>query len=204
MSLVRIRHDIAHQLAIRSPPIFVTCSVGSLMPNSECRTWLDREDEGCREGRLARLDWLADLMPPCEYLTFPGGWMAKSLFEEARYCFAYGQFLAAVVLGLSYIEHTLAGLLYAGGRSDLERASITVLLREAIELGWLTEEEYKNLEHARALRNPIAHFRRPLSEDTIESRSLVQNEQSYEVLEADARHVMTAAFHLLARQAIRS
>lgn len=103
-----------------------------------------------------------------EYLTFPGGWMAKHLFEEARYCFVYGQFLAAIVLGMAYSEHTLAALLYGGGRSDLERANISALLREAVRLAWLSEAEFKNLDHARALRNPVARFRQPLSGDTVE------------------------------------
>lgn len=107
------------------------------MHNSECKAWLEREDELCREDRRARLSWLADLMPACEYVTFPGGWMAKHLFEEARYCFAYGQFLATIVLGMAYVERTLAALFYGAGRSDLENASISKLLREAVEHGCL-------------------------------------------------------------------
>ena len=97
--------------------------------------WLDREDALCQEDRLARLDWLAARIPNAEYLVFPGAPMSKYLFEEARYCFVYGQFLATVVLGLSYIEHNLAALFYGSGRNDLERASISALLKEAAECG---------------------------------------------------------------------
>jgi hypothetical protein len=161
------------------------------------REWLAREDEVCREGRLERLEWLARRMPISEYLGFPGGWIAKCLFEEARYCFAYGQFVATVMLGLSYIEHTLAAILYAFGRSDLERANISVLFREAAREGWLTDTEFAALEEIRRLRNPLAHFRKPLADGTIERRSFLEGELPYAVLEEDAKKVMEAAVHLL-------
>lgn len=56
--------------------------------------WLAREDAVCRDDRIARLEWFASVLPPAEYLTFPGGPMSKLLFEEMRYSFAYGQYLA--------------------------------------------------------------------------------------------------------------
>ena len=172
------------------------------MHSSEARTWLENEDRTGREDRLSRLDWLAGLMREGNYLTFPGGWIAKHLFEEGRYCFVYGQFLAAIVLGMAYVEHTLAALLYGAGRSDLERANISVLLREAANLGWLSDSEFQGLDHARALRNPVAHFRQPLSRDIAEHRSVTVNEPPYSILEEDARHVMQVVFRLLGRQTV--
>jgi len=172
------------------------------MQGLEASIWLEKEDRAGRDDRLARLNWLAGLMQEGDHLTFPGGWMAKHLFEETRYCFVYGQFLAAIVLGMAYVEHTLAALLYGAGRSDLERANISVLLREAVKLGWLSDAEFKNLDHARALRNPVAHFRQPLSGDTVEYRSVTLNEPLYSILDEDARHVMQVVFRLLARQTV--
>ena len=50
------------------------------------------------------------------------GMMAKYLFEETRYCFVYGQYLAVIsVLGMALVERTLAAEFYASGRDDLER-----------------------------------------------------------------------------------
>lgn len=170
--------------------------------STQSEAWLDREDMVCREGRLDRLTWVAGLMPVAEYLTFPGGWMAKYLFEEARYCFVYGQFLATILLGMAYVEHTLAALLYGAGRSDLERANISVLLREAVENQWLSQDEFNHLDHARTLRNAVTHFRRPLHEDTVEYRSVTLNELPYAILEEDASHVMATAFRVLAHRTI--
>lgn len=166
------------------------------------KEWLDREDSLARQDRLDRLDWLADKMPAAEYWVFPAGLMSKYLFEEARYCFVYGQFLATIVLGLAYIEQTLAALFYATGRNDLERANISTLLREAINYGWVNQTEFDNLERAREIRNPVTHFRRPLHDSTVEYRAVTQNELPYTVIEEDARHVMETVLHLLDKNAV--
>ncbi|MFQ5853840.1 MAG: hypothetical protein ACE5JU_25050 [Candidatus Binatia bacterium] len=164
--------------------------------------WLSREDATCRDDRIARLNWLGARMPPAEYLTFPGGLTAKYLFEEARYCFVYGQFLATIVLSLAFVERTLAALFYANGRDDLERANIRTLLREARNANWVTDEEFGALERARTLRNPVAHFRRPLHEGTIEYRAVQENEIPYAIIEQDARHAITVVMNLLAKNAV--
>lgn len=167
----------------------------------EAQQWLEAEDKGCREARLARLDWLAERVPKSNFLTFPGGWLAKRLFEEARYCFVYGQFLAASLLGFAFIERTLAALLYAAGRDDMERAGPSRLISEAYALGWLNEAQRESLDHVRRLRNLTAHFRKPLERGTVEHRSVVEGEDPYVVTAEDASIVMKVAFALVGRNA---
>ena len=163
--------------------------------------WLAREDENCHQERLTRLRWLSDKTPQADYWKFPGGLLAKYLFEEARYCFVYGQFLAAIVLGIAYIERTLAALFYATGRNDLERASLTRLLKEALNHDWIDQREYANLQRARQIRNPITHYRKPGDNETIEYRAVTGNELPYSIIEEDARHVMETTLRLLEKNA---
>jgi len=163
--------------------------------------WLTREDEVCYPDRLARLQWLSGIAPKAEYWTFPGGLLARYLFEEARYCFVYGQFLAAIVLGIAYIERTLAALFYASGRKDLERAGLIQLLKEALNHGWIDQRDYANLQHARRIRNPVTHFRKPGDNETIEYRAVIGNELPYLIIEEDARHVIETALRLLEKNA---
>ena len=172
------------------------------MTNSDAQLWLEREDSVCREGRIARLNWLAPLAPEAKYWLFSGGLLAKNLFEEARYCFVYGQFLAAIILAMAYIEHTLASLLYAIGRSDLERANISALLIEAVNLGWLDQEEVEKLDRLRIMRNSLTHFRRPGHQGTVEFRSVSEGDIPYTIVEEDARSVMQAAFHVLTKGSV--
>lgn len=164
------------------------------MGTREC---LDREDAVCRPQRESRLEWLAEMTPKCEYTMFPGACLTKFLFEEARYCFVYGQFIASIVLGAAYIEHTLAALLYAAGRSDLERANATTLLREAVALGWIDRADSERFDNVRVPRNSLSHFRKPLHEETVEYRSLANDEMPYSVMEEDARIILRVVFKLL-------
>ena len=157
--------------------------------------WLKREDAVCFEGRVERLNWIAEMVPEGEYGTFHGS-MRKYLFEEVRYCFVYAQFLAVIVLGLAFLETTFAACFYAAGRNDLERASISELLCEAKDVGWLTESEHKKLDQIRLLRNPVVHFRPPLTKDTIEYRAYDKETYHYSVIEQDARDVIQVVMHI--------
>ena len=170
--------------------------------NSSAEEWLDREDAINREERISRLDWIARQMPDVEYLRFNGGVITKYLFEEARYCYVYGQFLAVIILGLSYIEHTLAALFYGAGHDDLERANVSRLLREALNVGWITQAEFDDLDRAREIRNSITHFRNPAHDENIGHRAVRQDELPYEIIEEDAQHVMVTLFNLLGKTAI--
>jgi len=167
----------------------------------EATEWLTREDRVGREDRLARLQWVASLMPQVDYLTFPGGILSKYHFDEMRYCFVYGQYLAVILLGLAYIERIIAASFYGAGRNDLERASISALLRDAAASGMITPEEFEHIDHARGLRNSFTHFRRPSHEENIEYRAVTENEYPYELIERDARHTMETAFKIVARNA---
>lgn len=162
--------------------------------------WLEREDFACKDDRLTRLRWVAQLFPDTSILFFRGGRIAKYLFEESRYCFVYGQFLAAIVLGMGYVEHTLAALFHAAGRSDLERADISTLLREAVALGWIDQTQFEGLNGSRALRNAVVHFRPPLHKNTLEYRSIMEEEMPYAILEKDAQSVIRVVFRLFSRR----
>ena len=164
--------------------------------------WLIHEDEVCFSQRVERLDWLSEIMPEAQFLTFSGGTMAKYLFEEARYCFVYGQYLAVIILGLAFLEKTLASWFYAAGRNDLKRVGISRILKEAENEGWLTKDEYDNIERIRLVRNPVAHFRAPLEEDTVEFRAMINEEQPYSVIEQDSRLVLETVMQVLGRNAV--
>jgi hypothetical protein len=166
-------------------------------PQSDATEWLEEEDTDSREDRAARLEWLVQLMPPVEHHLFWGGELSVHLFEEAKYSFVYGQFLATIFLGLAFIERTLAAIFYAGGRTDLERSNITVLLEEARGNRLLTPDEFDMIDRLRRIRNPIAHFREPMHPEGIIRRVVESNALPYELFEHDARQVLMTVYHLL-------
>ena len=170
--------------------------------NLDGSKWLSEEDSLCFDDRHSRLSWLAEKSPPADYWLFPGGFMAKSLFEEARYCFVYGQFLATTLLGLAYIERTLSALFYAEGRNDLKRASFSKLLNEAHTHGLIGCTEFGDLERIRRKRNSYAHFRKPGDKEGIEFRSLATDEAPYPVIQRDATEVIVSVLNLVAKASI--
>jgi len=88
------------------------------------------------------------------------------------------------------------------GKDKFERASISALLQEAMCIGLIDNNEFANLEHARMVRNPVTHFRRPGHNDTVEYHSVEMGEAPYLLIEEDAKHVMETALHLLGKDAI--
>ena len=125
--------------------------------------------------------------------------MSLQLLEEAKYCYVYGQYVATAMLAAAFIERLIAAEFYASGRDDLERASIARLLDEAKAAGWLTGHEFSRLDRVRTLRNPLAHFRRPLADDTLLRRSIGEDREPHLILEADAREILLAALGVLAK-----
>ncbi len=170
--------------------------------SKKAEEWLFSEDKSCFVQRRGRLEWLISKAPPAQIWSFPGGWLGKQLFEEARYCFVYGQFLATVVLGFAFVERTLCAIFYGAGRNDMQRATSETLLREAHKEGLLNKEELKTFNKARGLRNVTVHFRKPLHRDSPEFRAIEGESDLYSIMEDDAKHTLEVAFRLLARNAL--
>ena len=159
--------------------------------------WLTKEDSKCFGERLERLAWLAESTPEGAHWTFPGGFLAKSSFEEMRYSFVYGQFLTTILIGLAYIERTLSAVFYGSGRNDLKRATLSKLLDEAFDSNLISKEELKELNEIRKLRNSYAHFRQPGHSQGIEYRAINEEQAFYGIVERDAITVLTAALRLV-------
>jgi hypothetical protein len=158
---------------------------------SNPQEWLDNEDNRCHEERLNRLKWIIAQYPEIELASFQGGLKSYYLFEEARYCFVYGQYLASILLALPYIENTLASVFHAIGRNDLGQAGMADLLEEARKQGLISDSEFGIFDKVRQIRNPLTHFRKPLHKQTLE--------HPYEILEQDARLALTATFRIMAK-----
>ncbi|KPJ51120.1 MAG: hypothetical protein AMJ41_00245 [candidate division Zixibacteria bacterium DG_27] len=164
--------------------------------------WLDNEDKQCRDDRLQRLKWIIKEYPNIGLSLFHGGVKSHYLFEEARYCFVYGQYTASIMLSLSYVENSLATLLYASGTNDVRSARIVDLLKEAKEQALISESEFIVLDKVRRIRNPIAHFRTPDDEEDVENKAVKNGRHPYEVLETDAKTALKATFRVMARFSI--
>ena len=171
--------------------------------DADLANWLRDEDSKCYEDRLFRLKFLAERTPTEGYWSFDG-LAGKYLFEEARYCFVYGQFLATILLGIAYLETALAASFYASGRNDLQRAPFSELLNEALSDGLISVGEYQEMNRVRNERNAYGHYRRPSHEGRIESRAFKGeafegDELPYDIIERDATAVMRLLLRIVGK-----
>jgi len=167
------------------------------------KEWLRREDEMARQGRIERLQWLLEHTPENKTWLFHDGIISQRLFEQTRYCFVYGLYLATIILGMSFIEHTLAALLFASGRDDLERANLTVLIDNAYEKRWINQEEKDALHTARIIRNDVTHFRKPGSKNLFQRETFGVPQEIENFLEIKAQQVLLVVFNLLNFTSVR-
>ena len=166
--------------------------------DADLANWLRDEDSKCYEDRLFRLKFLAERTPTGGYWSFDG-LAGKYLFEEARYCFIYGQFLASILLGIAYLETALAASFYASGRDDLQRATFSELLDDALSDGLISVDEYQEMNRVRSERNAYGHYRRPLHEERIEARAFEGDELPYDIIERDATAVMNLLLRIVGK-----
>ena len=176
--------------------------MGLKLSAMDASEWVTHEDDVAFGGRVERLEWLIAHTPLNDMWLFVGGVAARQLFEETRYNFVYGQFLACVLLSLAFIEISLASKFYAAGRDDLQRASLSKLLKEAFNSNWLSKQEYDLIHKVRKLRNPVAHFRPIMDDEGVVRRMLDSNMSQEEIMESDAKVAIVAMFHSLERVSI--
>ena len=144
-----------------------------------------------------RLEWLVNKTPRSSHWVFPGGNVTINLFEAASYCFVNGQFLGAIVMGLSYIEHTLVGLFTAAGRQELENADVELLAREAMSLGLLKQRDFDIIKEATKKRDAKFVMRRTIGLQNDEKLIIDENEEDSTVYEEDSRKIMSVVIQLL-------
>jgi hypothetical protein len=154
-----------------------------------CVEWLDHEDAATREDRITRLEFVNIISSTGEILIFHGA-EAKVVYEEARYSYVYGQYVAVIMLSACFIERTLAAILYAAGSDEHERSQLPTLVKTAVGKGWFSEEEGDSFIQLQQRRNPLVHFRRPLSQGTLLSRMIETDKQYHELLESDAKEAI--------------
>ena len=167
------------------------------------KDWVIHEDSVTQQDRVTRLQWLLQHTPQNEIWLYHGGLLSQELFEQTRYCYVYGQFLATIILGLSFIENTLGAMFFTTGRNDLERANISTLITEAFNEGWISSKEKQELDQARIIRNDVTHFRKPGDETSIIQRIRTEEYEIEVLFEQEAREVMLVVFNILSRFSVR-
>jgi hypothetical protein len=162
---------------------------------------LVRSDEASRGERAARIRWLSQHIPSVRGFIAPAE--ATVLMEEARQCFVNGQFVAALMLAASFIEHKLADTLRA-----YELTSNSPSFASAIQLARSNKlfsiELLDKTDRIRQIRNPFAHRKPDNHEHSLGNRFLSQRVHPQTVIEGDAAIAVQAMYEYFTLTLVRA
>jgi len=161
--------------------------------------WLADEDAATRPSRASRLEFVVRSYGAPRHILFPGGCVSFWAFEEAKWSFVNGQFLACVLLCQVMLEHVLAGQYGLAGDDEAKRKGFKRLCDMSLADGRITLAEHNGFDLLRRLRNPYTHPRTMDDPERIERRAMNEQRPAEDILEEDARHALVAALRLTQR-----
>jgi hypothetical protein len=162
---------------------------------------LSRSDDASRSERAARIRWLSQHIPSVSGFIAPIE--ATVLMEEARQCFVNGQFVAALMLAASFIEHKLSDALRTQGLiSDSPSFASAILLARSNEL--FSVDLLDRTDHIRQIRNPFAHRKPDNHEHSLGNRFLGQHVHPQTVIEDDAAIAVQAMYEYFTLTLVRA
>ena len=126
------------------------------------QTQVIEADERARPGRIARLKWL-HAQAPLESYPVPA--LAQEYFEEARFCWYLGAFIASILMVQLAFEELLRSHYRVargvGGSLDsgksVDSAGFAELIRQGRRDDLLSPSEVHDLSSLRKSRNPYVH-----------------------------------------------
>lgn len=165
----------------------------------ELGEWVEEEDGRTRADRVERAAWVLSLgWSENGYLLF-GGHGSLAPLDELRQAFINGEYVATILLGQAFLEHTLAGYLDLVGGGSVGSPGLAKILTEFHDRGWIDDMAFKALDEVRQLRNPYAHYRGFDHPDNLGRRVMTAGEDYTTLIERDARSVVRALMQLLNR-----
>jgi hypothetical protein len=145
---------------------------------------IEAADQRRRDLRADRIEWLAlhEVNPPMVI----GRTETMHVLREAREVFVDGHFVAALMMAMSFIEHTIVEELqilgHVSGSPSFAQAIETAKEKKTFPLDWLERAKTLSLR-----RNPFAHLKEGNHPHTLGMR--VRNEKRHPrvIVETDAK-----------------
>lgn len=145
---------------------------------------LVESDDLRRNARADRLEWLS--LHSASVSVIMGRAETLQLLEEARSTFIDGHFVAALLMAMAFIEHTvvdeLQRLKYIKDSPAFGDAIRVAQLRKVFPPDWLVRA--KNLS---VRRNPFAHLKRSGHQHSLATRIMEESRHPHAIMEADAK-----------------
>lgn len=153
---------------------------------------VERADRRTVPLRAARIRWLSQVIPKNTGFLMP--METFYVFEEAKASYVYGNFVAAIVLAASFVEHWFsAGLGMRGYEKEASRG-LAASIKVAREKNLVNLSLLSKVDRLRLIRNPFVHLKPFEHEHSIGHRSLKQRIHPEMKLEADAQEALITMY----------
>lgn len=153
---------------------------------------LERREIRSVPERAERIRWLSSVMPQNVGYMMP--LESSRVFQEAKDCFVYGQFVATMVLASSFVEHWLAGLLDAQGQQKIASRGLAAIIEHYREKHLLSKVVCDKVDSLRQKRNPFVHLKAFDHPHGLGQRMLRVRTPPDTILEADAKDALVAMY----------
>jgi len=142
--------------------------------------------------RAERIRWLSTVIPK------GSGYMmsleSARVFQEAKDCFVYGQFVATLVLAASFMEHWLGGVLSAAGQHKVAGQGLKAIIAHCRESRVIPSVLCDKIDALRLSRNPFVHLKPFDHSHNLGQRMLSRRMHPDSILESDAREALVAMY----------
>ncbi|WP_144800130.1 MULTISPECIES: hypothetical protein [Halorubrum] len=160
--------------------------------------WIDEFHEKDREHQIERMEWIDKHHPNTDgYRAFHGGFSSSNLYEEAQQAYLFGLFQTSMISALSVVEQELIGILYGAGDDEIKEKGAAAAIDEAASRHLITPEQKQVLHRVRKVRNPTAHFRLGVDDDSLEARAINQDTAPFDLMKEEAQTALKAMFSVI-------
>jgi len=153
---------------------------------------LDRTDKSSRPMRAARIRWLSKAIP--KNVAFGMPMETFYVFEEAKASYVYGNFVAAIVLSASFVEHWFIASLEMRGYKKEASVGLAASIKVARAKNLANPVLLNKVDRLRLIRNPFVHLKPHDHEYTLVQRSLKNKIHPGSQLEIDAREALLTMY----------
>lgn len=160
--------------------------------------WIDEFYEKDREHQIQRMEWIHGHHPNTDgYQPFYGGLTSSNLYEEAQHAYLFGLFQTSMIISLSVVEQELIGILHGAGDDEIEEKGAAAAIDEAASRHLITPGQEQVLHRVRKIRNPTAHFRLGVEDDSLEARAIEADTAPFDLMKEEAETALQAMFSVV-------
>lgn len=157
---------------------------------------LQQFDIATFEERLCRFKYYYQYFPLSHEMTF-GSDESYRIFKEVQSCVINSEYIAVVILSLSFIERRFQESLKIAGFERESRYDLNKILKKFKGNSGIPDFFIEKVDALRLKRNPLVHLRDALDKDNLYSRSSMKDRNVEHTLEKDAKDSISLMFESL-------